>query len=228
MGLNLNPLHNLKVIAGTAFSDPSKKAERNRKNELLSLLAQMQGNVGEGLGMQEKYLQQSLAAGQQGYESGLQDVNRSESAGSEAIANSSAAALRMARGQAAQRGVTGGSGGTNLTMSAARDTNRQLGDFQMSIARQRSGLKIAQGQAKASGLGQLANFEAYKAGAKNNVLQPYFNWLGNIQYNHQSPALGGLGQLAGVGLGGGFGGGGGGSPPSGGLAQPTNLFGFPG
>jgi len=187
----------LKSGLGLLGGSGTGKAEAQRLAELRALSGQMQGNLAASFPLQEKYLKQANAASMQGYGSALNDVNRAEAAGQEQIGAQSAAALKAAQAAAAQRGLGGSSVGTNMGLASARDARRASTDFQLGIARQRSGLQMAQGGAQAAGLGALANFQAYKANSMNQALSPYFNFTANKQFTSQQPDLAGIGGLLG-------------------------------
>ena len=156
---------------------------------------------------QESYLRKSLNARNAGYGSALADVDRAEVAGGDQIALAGQAGLQAARGIQARSGLADPA----VALASARDTRRAIADMQMNLARQRSGLRIAQGSANAAGLGALANFEAYKAERRQNNLGEWFRYKGHrkdVSDQNRSASLGGIGQLAGLALGGAFGGGG--------------------
>jgi len=220
-----NPFGTIKNLA-----DGGGKSKN--KGELQNLLGDMLNIQRESFPVQQRNIKAANAAAMGGYDSALNDVTRSEQAGAEDIAYQSQAARQAAQGAAAQRGLSGSSVGTNLGMASARDTRRSIADLQMNLARQRSGLRIAQGQQKAQGLTNLANFEAYKANSIVNTLQPYFQHQSAKLLQKQGAKgaqLGGFGQLAGMAIGGAFGGPAGaaaGGSFLGGMSSGTNHMGM--
>jgi len=198
-----------KFSLGGGLENMLKGSKSNSKGELQNLIRDMLNVQRESYPVQESYLRRAANAQNEGYNSALLDVNRAEGLGMRDIGYAGQAGMQAARGAAASRGLTGSSGGTNLAMASARDTRRAYSDLQTNLARQRSGLRIAQGQAKSAGLGSLANFQAYKANSINNVLMPYFQHQSTKLLQKQGASganLGGFGQLAGMAIGGAFGG----------------------
>lgn len=198
-----------KFSLGGGLENKLKGSKSNSKGELQNLIRDMLNIQREGYSVQGRNIRQANAAGLQGYDSALSDVNRAERAGAEDIAYQGQAARQAAMGAAAQRGLSGSSVGTNLGFATARDTRRAISDLQMNLARQRSGLRVAQGQQKAQGLTNLANFEAYKSNSTVNTLLPYFQHQSAKLLQKQGASganLGGFGQLAGMAIGGAFGG----------------------
>ena len=198
-----------KVGLGGGLLGNLKGSKSNSKGELQNQLRDMLNIQRESFPVQQRNIKAANRAALEGYDSAQNDVTRAERAGAEDISYQSQAARQAAQGAMAQRGLTGSSVGTNLGLASARDTRRAIADLQMNLARQRSGLRIAQGQQKAQGLTNLANFEAYKANSIVNTLQPYFQHQSSKllqKQGAQGANLGGFGQLAGLAIGGGFGG----------------------
>lgn len=184
-------------------SDISKIKKKLNKNLTAQGVTDQVGYLG-----QQRYLQQILDETNSRYNSAFQDVNRAENAGNEQIALNSQAALQAAQGRAAQMGLNGGSAGSNLALASARDARMDSTRFQLELARQRSGLRIAQGASRANALGALGQFEAYKAQGKNALADKWYNFIaakgrnlqggGSVEYGQQSPDLSGLGALIGM------------------------------
>lgn len=193
-----------KFSLGGGLLNDIKGGKSKNKGELQNLLGDMLNIQRESFPVQQRNIKAANRAALEGYDSAQNDVTRAERAGAEDISYQSQAARQAAQGAAAQRGLTGSSVGTNLGLASARDTRRAIADLQMNLARQRSGLRIAQGQQKAQGLTNLANFEAYKANSIVNTLQPYFQHQSAKLLQKQGARgaqLGGFGQLAGMAIG---------------------------
>jgi hypothetical protein len=199
-----------------------KRQDQRLKGQEAKMMAALEGT----LGPQEIYLKRALKGIESSYDSALEDIGRAEGVGLDRIGQQQQAALGNIRGGFGGSGLYGSSVMANAQRGVAQDASAATIDLLGSGARARGGLKIQRGQASAGALGQLANFQAYKAGAVNNILANRWNFIANQNYAAQPLNLGGIGQLAGL-FGGADSAAGGGGGMTGGGAAPQSPFGFP-
>lgn len=183
-----------------------KKAQKGQKSDLLDLQGQMFSNLDPALANQESYIKKANKASEQGFTDALADADRVETAGTKGAKDFFDQATGGANANLASRGLLDSSVGGNMRLGAARGASRALTDVQVAASHLRTGARLGLGQARATGLNNLGQFEAYKANARNSILSGLWDYVAGQQFQAQTPNLANVANLATM-FGGGTGGG---------------------
>lgn len=183
------------AVAGAAQQHSQRTAQRKQKHELTDLTNDQISELNQGLGQQEALQKQANKAGAVGFDANAKDINRYEGAGQEQIGRDAQAAQGNVNANMAQAGLTGSTVGANAQLGVARQSMAAQSELGRIASGMRSQNTLAQGQQKAQGLEKLGQLSAYRANARNAIVQQYWQHIGNQNITSQQPSFGGLGAL---------------------------------
>lgn len=185
----------LGAVGGLAQQKSTGNAQKKQAGSLDALQNEMLGVLEPSLAQGEDYIKQANKARVGGFDAAAKDAERITDRGVQNASEQGAAAQSAIRGASASRGLTGSSVQANQSMGAARATSRAMTDAEIAGSRLKSSALIGKGEAEASGLGALANFQAYKASSQNAVLDKMWGFIANKQFHAQQPNYAGIGAL---------------------------------
>lgn len=196
MGVETALIGSALIGAGTSAhaSSQQKKAQKKQDKKSVQAGADMRRAIAPSLALGEHYTGKAMRAGDKGYDEAERQVSRSEGMGLRDLRDERTRAAGEITSGLQNSGLYNTTVAGNAQRGLSSSYARSMTDFQTRMGALRAEIARQRAATKASGLGQLAQFQAFKSGALSGTFGAQNAQASQpVNFQYQQPDFSGLG-----------------------------------